>query len=101
MCRSISSLNFNADEPQLENLLGALPTLPLQSQPPQLSYTVALVISSYAEWLDRSIQAGHCIGFIPRQVGQGPGFITVVTVACHVSISYIFESATLVHFLSV
>jgi hypothetical protein len=62
--RCIKGLAFSPVEAQLEQLFQALPSLP--SQPPQLSYTSALLVSSYAEWLGKAISAGHCGALLPR-----------------------------------
>lgn len=63
-CSCIDRLPFSPAEPQLEQLLSALPSLP--PQPPQLSYTAALLLSAYAEWLGRALVAGRCAGLLPR-----------------------------------
>jgi hypothetical protein len=55
---------FAPTEPMLEQLLTALPTLP--PKPPQLPYTSSLLLSAYAEWLDKAINAGRCSNLIPQ-----------------------------------
>uniref|UniRef100_A0A383V7P9 Importin N-terminal domain-containing protein n=1 Tax=Tetradesmus obliquus TaxID=3088 RepID=A0A383V7P9_TETOB len=62
--RSVACMPFAPTEPMLEQLLTALPTLP--PKPPQLPYTSALLLSAYAEWLDKAISAGRCGNIIPQ-----------------------------------
>ncbi|KAF6259150.1 armadillo-type protein [Scenedesmus sp. NREL 46B-D3] len=51
--RSVACMPFTPHEPMLEQLMTALPTLP--PKPPQLPYTSSLLLSAYAEWLDKAI----------------------------------------------
>jgi hypothetical protein len=55
---------FAPTEPMLEQLFTALPTLP--PKPAQLPYTSSLLLSAYAEWLDKAISAGRCVNLIPQ-----------------------------------
>jgi hypothetical protein len=48
----------------LEQLMTALPTLP--PKPPQLPYTSSLLLSAYAEWLEKAISAGRCGNLLPQ-----------------------------------